>query len=180
MKTELRLGNNGWFGQLKENGILTILALFVIVFAYGAITVPYFFKNSFWLSIWKTYAPIALMSIGLAVVIIGGGSDMSCGSTASLCGVIVVYTHMAWGWSIPMSCVAGMLCGVLCGAFKGAMVTYVRLNPLLSTFAFSWVAEGIGQWIAPHPQAIGAAMDIAKVFGRPVEEIFMFEENEGE
>jgi ribose transport system permease protein len=166
LKTEARLGKRNLLNEYRENGIITILILLVIVFVYGAITVPYFFKANFWMSIWKTYVPVALMSLGLGVVIIGGGSDMSCGSTSSLCCVVIIYTHMAWGWSIPASCLAGMLCGVLCGAFKGAMVTYVRLNPLLSTFAFSWVAEGIGQWIAPHPQVIGAAMDISKLYGK--------------
>ncbi len=153
------------FRSFRENGLLTICVLWVILFIYGSLRVSYFFKPSFWMGIFKTYTPCALMSIGLAALMISGGSDMSCGSTASLCCVIIVYCRRVFGFSVPLSLLMGVLTGLMCGIVKGTIATYMRVTPLLMTYAFSQIAQGLGRWLVPNAVSIGSALELSKLYG---------------
>ena len=166
MRTTKSLLASRTFQRFRESGLLTITILWIALFIYGSITVPYFFKATFWNGIFKTYAPCTLMAIGVAVLTIGGSFDMSCGSTASFCCVMTVYCHSVFGYNIALSCLIGVMSGVLCGYIKGALSTYLRIAPLLMTFAFSKIIEGVGQWMVPDASLIGAALDISKLYAK--------------
>lgn len=154
------------FRNSKENGLAVIFLLNIAVFMLGASFVPYFFKGSFWSGVFMTYTPVTLMSIGLAVVLIGGAIDLSVGSTASLSCVLLVYSHNVMGLDLYLSLFIAMACGLLFGAFKGIVIVKLRLNPFITTFAFSLIAEGTGHWIIPDTHKVGGAHDFTAAYAK--------------
>ena len=101
-------------------------------------------------------APLACLTIGLSVVVIGGGFDVSLG--AIVCVVNVTYVSLAdRGYSVFLSAGAGIALAMLIGLLNGTMIGYFRLNPLLTTFATTSVAGGLALCIMPTPSGTGNA-----------------------
>jgi ribose transport system permease protein len=79
-------------------------------------------------------ALLGIMACGEGLVILCGGLDLSVGSSLALatCGTAAA---LEAGWAWPPAALAGLLCGGLAGAINGALITYRRLPPILTTLA---------------------------------------------
>jgi ribose transport system permease protein len=84
----------------------------------------------------------ALMVVGMTLVIIAGGFDLSVGSTLAL-GGIVTCKLMVIGVPIPLAIAAGLLAGAFVGAANGFIVTKVGVNPLITTLGTMIIVRGI-------------------------------------
>ena len=91
------------------------------VFSYGNIA-----------NVAQSAAPLVIMSLGVLLVIITSGIDLSVGSTFSLSGMVAGLTMLA-GASWPIGCLAGLAVGIVVGAINGALVTFVGLAPFVVT-----------------------------------------------
>lgn len=94
--------------------------------------------------------PSIIATIGLSVVLISGGMDISLGGLMSLVNVVYITLAMK-GCSIGVCMVASILTGVLGGLLNGICVSIFRVVPLLTTFATSYIFGGIALWIMPSP-----------------------------
>ncbi len=111
---------------------------------------PNFLKTENLLNIANQIAVIAIMAIGMTLVIVTGGIDLSVGSLLALAAVLVArlirdyaggVAATAWGMGLAgMAAVAA--CGVA-GAFSGVMVTRFRIPPFIVTLAMMLVASGM-------------------------------------
>ena len=72
------------------------------------------------------------MSLGVLLVIITSGIDLSVGSTFSLSGMVAGLAMLA-GAPWPIACLAGLSVGLAVGAVNGALVTFVGLAPFVVT-----------------------------------------------
>lgn len=144
------------------------LILLLVLCIYGAVTVSYFFKATYIISILKNYTPIILVSLGLSVVIIGGGIDLAIGTIASLVNVIVMLLTVEAGVNIWIAMAAGIVVGLICGLLNGAIIAYARLNPLISSFAFSWVTGGLALWMVPDPNIYDLASDMVSFYSKSI------------
>lgn len=84
----------------------------------------------------------ALMVVGMTLVIIAGGFDLSIGSTVAL-GGIVACKLMVGGVPILLAVVAGLLAGALVGAVNGFIITKVGVNPLITTLGTMIIVRGL-------------------------------------
>jgi ribose transport system permease protein len=126
------------------------LLLLMVLVIINSIVSKGFLSTSAWLSFLQTVAPIVILSIGQAVVIIGGGIDISNGMTVSLVNTIMATTSNFEGSAllpVSLSLVAGLGVGLL----NGLLVSVARINPLLVTFAVSFVCSGAALMILPIP-----------------------------
>lgn len=90
----------------------------------------------------------AIMAIGITMVIISGGIDLSVGSTYALAGVTMAMVLRATGAtaSAPTIGLALALClgiGIVCGLVNGLMVVGLRVHPFIITLGTMWVFRGI-------------------------------------
>ena len=99
-------------------------------------------------------AVIAIIAIGMTMVIISGGIDLSVGSLIALSAVLVAWSIEALGGigasmtgMIAASCAAILICG-LSGVFSGVMITAFRIPPFIATLAVMQVAAGIAYIIS--------------------------------
>ncbi|GHU86735.1 ribose ABC transporter permease [Spirochaetia bacterium] len=123
----------------KYTTIIILLAL-IVLFSFFS---PVFFTwtNLRNLVTQNTYYIIA--AIGLAFVMIGGGIDLSVGYQMSLVGVVLGMLITVAGVPVPLALAIGFVLGAFLGALNGALVTSIRIFPLIATLATSTVFQGI-------------------------------------
>jgi ribose transport system permease protein len=99
-------------------------------------------------------AVIAIIAIGMTLVIITAGIDLSVGSLIALSAVVTAWFvgqvggESATFWGMLLSGILGIaLCGVI-GAFSGLMITRFRIPPFIATLAMMQVAAGFAYVIS--------------------------------
>jgi ribose transport system permease protein len=114
----------------------TLLALFIIL----AIASPNFLTSTNLSSVIRQTAVINIMALGMTVIIIAGGIDLSVGSILALAGLLGAMTMEKYGigWGIA----AGMLVGMLCGFANGLMITSLRISPFIVTLGTMGIYRG--------------------------------------
>jgi len=90
---------------------------------------------------------VAIGSIGMTIVIISGGIDLSVGSAIALTGIIAALGINA-GWPITAALGAGILVGGAVGLVNGLAITRLKVVPFIATLGMLGVARGIAKGIA--------------------------------
>ncbi len=131
--------NTGFKAFIKSNMMWLILILIVAVFA---ILSPNFrsFRNI--MNILTQNAYFIVATIGVAMIMISGGTDLSVGQALAVIGVSIALL-MERGVPVPLAVVLGILVGVLLGGFNGAMANILRIHPMIVTLATMTMFKGI-------------------------------------
>ena len=116
---------------------------------------PNFLKTDNLLNIANQIAVIAIVAIGMTMVIVTGGIDLSVGSLLALAAVVAArfIRDEAGGtgatfYGLLTACVIAVLvCGVV-GAFSGLMITQFGIPPFIVTLAMMLVASGMAYLLA--------------------------------
>lgn len=115
--------------SLRDAGTLFGLILIVVVFASLS---PVFLTAPNWVNILQQSSINAAIALGMTLVIISGGIDLSVGPTAALSAVIGASLMVA-GVPVPLAIMASLGVGMLCGLFNGVLVAYAGLQPFIVT-----------------------------------------------
>jgi ribose transport system permease protein len=90
---------------------------------------------------------VAIGAIGMTIVIIGGGIDLSVGSAIALTGIISALGINA-GWPTSVALAAGILVGGAVGLANGLAITRLKVVPFIATLGMLGVARGVAKGIA--------------------------------
>src|SRR5437879_9399168 len=93
---------------------------------------------------------VALGAIGMTIIIVSGGIDLSVGATIALTGVVAALVVGA-GWPAGVATLAAVLAGGLVGLANGLLITSLRVVPFLATLGMLGIARGVAKWLA-HEQ----------------------------
>lgn len=146
------LRDGGWQRRLSFSlsGWLT-LCLLIGVIALNAALQPTFFTEYSITSNFATFAPLVLVAIGQAIVVIGGGLDLSVGANLAVSSVVALHVMDGNDSLILPGMLAGIATGAACGLLNGFVIAVVRLQPLIATFATSSVFAGAALVVRPSP-----------------------------
>lgn len=86
-------------------------------------------------------AVIAVVTIGMTYVVIGGGFDLSVGSVVALSGCIAAEVLLKYG--VLASVVAGAISGVVVGVVNGLVIAKLRVSPFIATLGTMILVRGI-------------------------------------
>lgn len=117
------------------------------------------FLNSYTLMQTATDASFfAIMAVGMTLVIISGGIDLSIGSVYALCGVLMAMVlrgvgDVSPGLTLGLALLVSLGVGALCGLLNGLMVVGLRVHPFIVTLGTMWVFRGIA-FVASKAQSI--------------------------
>ena len=98
---------------------------------------------------------VAISAIGMTVVIIAGGIDLSVGSTIALSGVVTALSINA-GIDPIIAVIAGMIVGGIVGVINGAIITGLRVVPFIATLGMLGIGRGVAKWVA-HQEPVNTA-----------------------
>jgi ribose transport system permease protein len=132
-----------------EFSSIIILLLMVIITASFQ---KNFFEQKSLVRTANAFLPLILMAMGQAVVIISGGIDLSAGTALSLMTVILT-TIMKQGEPITgiYALIVTYIVAILIGLINGFGIGFLRLPPVIITFATSYIWLGIALFIRPTP-----------------------------
>lgn len=116
---------------------------------------PNFLKSENLVNIANQIAVIAIIAIGMTMVIITGGIDLSVGSLIALSAVLAARfirdfagAEQASTMGMTLACLAAIgICGLI-GAFSGGMVTAFGIPPFIVTLAMMLVGSGLAYLLA--------------------------------
>jgi ribose transport system permease protein len=112
-----------------------------------------------------SFMPLILMTMGQAVVIISGGLDLSVGTALSLLTCVLTSVMRA---GVPITglyaLVVTFAVAMAIGAINGVGIGYLRIPPVIVTFATSFIWLGIALFLRPTPG--GETVDWFQAFYR--------------
>lgn len=143
-----------WNQVLVEGRALIALALIIVVFSL--MSDKYLEPNNLILMA-KHVAMNAILALGMLVVILNGGIDLSVGSIVGLSGIVSGYALQ--GMNVPFSdmlaypavwvvIVLGLAVGALVGWINGVLVSRFKVAPFIATLGMLYVARGAAQLIS--------------------------------
>ena len=137
----------------REAGVL--LALIVLV-AVMSLASPYFLKPLNLFNVMRGMSTIGIMCIGVAMVIITGGIDLSVGSLLAITGMFTA--RLMFSGVYPWVCVAlGFALGFLLGALNGFVITKVKVTAFITTLGMMSIGRGLTYLLATGVQGTVAS-----------------------
>ena len=95
---------------------------------------------------------VAVGAIGMTMIIVSGGIDLSVGATIALTGVITAI-GVRDGWSPVVAMLAAIIVGGIVGLINGTLIATLRVVPFIVTLGMLGVARGVAKWVA-HEQTV--------------------------
>ena len=117
---------------------LTLIALFVAL----SIASPHFLTNTNLSSVVRQTAVINIMALGMTLIIIAGGIDLSVGAILAFGGLMGTMA-MERGYPIVAGIFIGAFAGMLWGVVNGFLATRLNINPFIVTLGTMGIARGL-------------------------------------
>lgn len=141
--------------QLGLVGVILTLGLVLSIFAgsyeKNGQTINVFLNPNTILQTASDASFFAIMAVGMTMVIVSGGIDLSIGSIYALCGVLTAIflksqpSLTGENPSLSQLLIAAGLCvsiGVVCGLLNGILVARLRVHPFIITLGTMWIFRG--------------------------------------
>src|SRR5205085_2729787 len=90
---------------------------------------------------------VAIGALGMTIIIISGGIDLSVGSVIALASVITAVALRS-GWPPMFAVLAGVATGGIVGLANGIVITTLRVVPFIATLGMLGVARGLAKYFA--------------------------------
>jgi ribose transport system permease protein len=129
----------------KELGIGILL---VVLCAVVAIIEPKFLSAYNMQNMARLVGMYGIFSIGMGLVIITGGIDLSVGSVFALQGVLLAMMLRKWPGAWPLAVIVTSLGVMLLGAMHGTFISKVRMQPFIVTLCGLLFYRGLARFFA--------------------------------
>lgn len=154
-----------WDKMMNRYPAFFAILLLVVALIINFILQPNMFARDTLNSNMRVFLPMILLAAGQAVVILGGGIDISVGGIVSIVNTILATQVGLNGspekmWTYVF---VSLGAGILAGAINGFFIAFLRLQPIITTYATSFLYVGFALFILPNPGG-GIPADIANLY----------------
>ncbi|PID93419.1 MAG: ribose ABC transporter permease [Bacteroidetes bacterium] len=125
--------------NIKKYNLLIVLILLIMVF--GLLN-PAFLKIDNLLNILSQNSIIGIVSLGMTLIIIIGGIDLSVGSIVALCSILFALSIVS-GLGMLISIIVALLTGALIGLLNGITIEKGKIPPFIVTLGMMSIARGL-------------------------------------
>lgn len=129
-----------------------LIALFVLCVALALLSDKFMTLDNGW-NVMRQISVNICIAVGMTLVVLTSGIDLSVGSVLALCGAItagllkngieIPAGNLFIGFTVLGAMVAGMLTGSVIGAFNGWTITRFKVPPFVATLAMLTIARGL-------------------------------------
>ncbi|HMG32685.1 MAG TPA: ABC transporter permease [Blastocatellia bacterium] len=145
----------------KEIGTFALLVILCIVVS---VLNPRFLAGANLQNMARLIGAYGIFSIGLGIVIITGGIDLSVGSVLALLGVLLSIFLTSWGWPAPAAVIVIIGLGMALGTIHGVLITRLGLQPFIVTLCGLLFYRGLARFIAKdETKGFGSAAGFEKL-----------------
>ncbi len=120
-------------------GLLIVLAVLVGVFSYGS---ENFFQKNTFVSIANQIPDLTLVAVGMTLVLIVGGIDLSVGSVLALSSAVLGVLMVQYGWPLWAAIPLCLLAAAACGLFNGMVSIGFGIPSFIVTLGMLEIARG--------------------------------------
>jgi ribose transport system permease protein len=138
----------GQLAQLRQVREVNVLVAMIVVGALISLYTPYFLTTNNLMGVFRAFSLTAIMSIGMLMVIITGGIDLSVGSAMGLASLVTALAFDA-GFSQAASISAGIAVGIGFGLVNGLLITAIGLPPFIATLGTLSIGRGL-MYVVTH------------------------------
>ena len=139
----------------------SLIALFILCLVISLLSDNFFTINNGW-NVMRQIAVNVCISVGMTLVVLTAGIDLSVGSVLALCGAITAgllkygielpSASLFIGFTLLGAVLAGLLTGTILGLFNGWTITKFKVPPFVATLAMLTIARGLTMlWTKGHP-----------------------------
>ena len=148
---------------LSANATWVVLICLMVFFT---ILSPNFMTVKNMITVLRQVSVNGICAVGLAIILIGGGIDLSTGSQTAVAGMLCATLMVNHGWPvIPSFIIAIVVTALTVGTLNGMAVAYTGMPPLIATLGTQNVARGIA-YLITDGYIIYNIPELAKVIGQ--------------
>jgi ribose/xylose/arabinose/galactoside ABC-type transport system permease subunit len=152
---KVRLPPSAFSAWIARHSWLGPLAALVALWLVFSLLVPETFPTVSTLrTMLRQTTMVGVAALGMTMVIILGGIDLSVGSMVALTTVVIAKALGA-GWPPLTAALAGVMASACCGLVNGALITSLRVTPFIVTLGAMGIIRGAAKGLA-HEQKIDA------------------------
>ena len=134
-------------GRLIQHTEGLLLLVILILGALLAVLSPYFLTLSNVVDLIESYSVTTVLALGVFVVLVAGGIDISFAATASVAQYVTAYVATAWGLPAVPCILLGLLVGLGLGCLNAALIHYLRVTSIIITIATMSVYFALLMWV---------------------------------
>ena len=153
------------FAQSRLRNLLDdyfiFLSLILLVIFFGFAT-DNFFALSTLTALLNQLPALTLVTIGMTLVLISGGIDLSVGAVVALSAGVIGIAKNTYGLSLPVAAFCGISAGACAGLINGFLGSYMRLPIFIVTLGMLEAARGLA-YLATDSQTIYMGAGIQKI-----------------
>lgn len=127
-------------GRLRRRPESWLLCVILIVGLVFSLTARDFLSLANIIDLLETYSVQAIMAMGLFVVLVSGGIDISFAATASVAQYCAAQLAVQFGLPAPLVILLGLVVGTALGCLNAALIHYVRITSIIATIAMMSVS----------------------------------------
>src|SRR2546430_359383 len=124
-------------------GLLLVIGLFSL----SPTVRPYFLTGANFKIILTQTVIVAIGTLGMTLIIVSGGIDLSVGSVVALTSVVGA-TALVKGYSPLSACCLTLAMGGFIGLINGTAVSGLRMMPFIVTLGMMGIARGAAKWLS--------------------------------
>ncbi len=125
-----------------------MLAALVVLCVGMSLASPYFFTLRNIFNVLQSMSTIGIMAVGMTMVLVAGGLDLSVGSILAVGAVLTARLMTYHGVSPWLAVLAGLSAGVLFGLINGLLITRARIVPFITTLGTLSIGRGLAFLLA--------------------------------
>lgn len=150
MRTTLPLGEKVREAARLRWSDFLFVGIFVVLILISSVLSETFFTSRNLINISRQIVTNGLISLGMLVVILTGGVDLSVGSTVALCGIMA--TGLQRQLPMPLAILVAIAVGTAVGAANGFFISRFKLQPFIVTLATMGIIRGATYVFSETPQ----------------------------
>lgn len=144
------------------------IAFLALVAFFGFATNGTFVQRENLLNLSRQATMIGIISVGMTIVMISGGIDLSVGGIVGAVGVVVALLQVDHGWSIWASILGGLALGFGLGLWNGIFVSRFNIAPFIVTLGMMSIARGIALVLSEGASIVPRDPSFARIASRHI------------
>lgn len=154
----------------------SIVVVFIVLCAAAGIFSDKFFSLKNWLNILTNFSVVGIVSIGVSIVMIAGGLDLSFGPILGSCAILATLFQPS---SLALAVLLPLLLGAALGSVNGVVIARGGTNPLITTLGTQWLFYSAlmivteGHLVQGNQKTFFKEIGYGKILGFPFPPILM-------
>jgi ribose transport system permease protein len=136
-----------WIGWLTSSQAFWVLLAICAACAFLSFATDSFATQNNIFNVTRNFTFVAMIALGMTIVIITGGIDLSVGSVLCLCSMILAVVMHA-GYGIEIGIAASLGCALLIGAFNGVLIAYLGIPSFVVTLGTLSIARSLAMVVS--------------------------------